>query len=111
MPDAQIQSAAYNAQDPTTKGVDYDDEPEDTKTIAGYGVGDILKAPIEVPSPEVNETKKDTSNHKVRFLVMVGVILFLSGVVFILLLNAVFGFIVLLIGAGAVVTSVFAPVK
>lgn len=77
--------------------------------LAGYKAEDLLAAPSTPPEPVKTEGRHATMNSTVRFLVALGVILLVVGLVLILFLNAIFGIIVMLLGGIAVIISVFAP--
>jgi hypothetical protein len=86
-----------------------EDEPDKEPTVGNYKLSDILKVPIEPPTPVKTEGYKATSNNKVLFLVAVGVILCLLGVFLAIIANFFFGAIFVVLGMAAILLSVFAP--
>ena len=80
------------------------------KEVAGYGLADIAKAPVEPPEPSHIDTEEETSNRKVKLLVFSGIALIVIGILFGFAISVIIGAIVVAIGTSMVVTSVFAPI-
>lgn len=79
--------------------------------IAGYRSKELAKAPLEPPSPRRTESKEATKNPTVIFLVGLGVVLFLIGMVLILTGSLGWGFLVMVPGMISVAAAVFLPLK
>lgn len=88
-----------------------EDKSEEPPTIAGYKPEDLLAAPLKPPEPVKTESRRATLTTSVVFLVGLGVILLLIGLVLVFTASAILGFIIALIGALAVVASVFTPFR
>jgi len=88
-----------------------EDDEEKPTLIAGYPVSELAAAPIKPPEPTKTESKRMTGNNTVKFLMIMGVVLFLLGIVLVLAFNAIFGVIVAFLGALAVISGVFIPLK
>jgi FtsH-binding integral membrane protein len=80
-------------------------------TIAGYKPEDLIAAPTAPPQPIKTEKRSATHNSSVLFLVGIGVLLAIVGVVLMLGTLPVLGFIVAVVGALAIAASVFVPFK
>jgi hypothetical protein len=96
---------------PVKEAKDSEREDDEPTLIAGYKATELAAAPIKPPEPTKTEDKRATKNSTVRFLMGLGVVLFLLGVVLTLTFNAIFGVIVAFLGAAAVIIGVFAPLK
>lgn len=85
------------------------DEPATPASVAGYDPASLLKAPLEPPVAEQTEGAKATKSRSVKFLMSIGIALVVVGLLLILAFSGVFGFIVMFLGAAAVMVAVFAP--
>lgn len=88
-----------------------EDEKDKKPLVAGYAVSELAAAPIKPPEPVKTEGRRATKSPSVMFLMTLGVVLFLLGIVLIFSFNAVFGIIVALLGAAAVIGGVFVPLR
>lgn len=98
-------------QDDDKKSKKEAEQDEQSTLIAGYKVSELAAAPIKPPEPEKTEGRRATKSPSVVFLMGLGIVLFVLGVVLALSFNAVFGIIVALLGAVAVIGGVFVPLR
>jgi hypothetical protein len=104
-----IKSDDKNEREPaTTKSPEGKDSGE--PVVAGYALTDILRAPVEPPKPVKTEGHRATSNGRVAFLVGIGTLLCLLGVILLVLANAVLGIIVMILGALLIFVGVFGKI-
>lgn len=91
-----------------------DEKNKDTKTeepiVAGYGLGDLAKAPLTPPEQKQKETKRDTSNSAVKLLVFIGALVTLVGLILIFFITSL-AIVLMAVGAACVAIAVFAPIR
>ena len=105
------ESKTKSKEEKSQKQKDSGDEPAEKHTIGGYTLGDALKAPLEPPSPSTEETAHDTSNAKVKFLMVIGLVVIVFGALITLIGVTILGIILVVIGAAIISVDVFAQIR
>lgn len=99
--DKESQKSAISS---ASTGKPNDSEPE---KVAGYTAADVLKAPLETPTPEVHEDSEDVKTPNVVFLFGVGGVVALIGLILVFFVRTDLGIILCLVGMAAVALAVF----
>jgi hypothetical protein len=84
---------------------------EEPMTIAGYKPEELLTAPATPPQPIKTEKPSATRNNSVLFLVAIGILLAAIGIFLMFVTLPALGFVIMLLGAILVATSVFVPFR
>lgn len=79
--------------------------------VAGYQPDDLLKAPTKPPNQKMVESKIDTTNPNVRFVVLSGALIAFIGIILFAISSMYLGFLIAIIGAALAAYGVFAPLK
>lgn len=87
-----------------------DDAKKESPDV-GFNLKDLAKAPVKPPEHVTSETEEDTNNSSVKFLMGVGLVLAIAGLLMIVANIMLAGFFVMLLGGLAITASVFTPLK
>ena len=86
-------------------------QPVNEKVVGGYRVEDLLASVDHPPTLQQTEDYQAASNHKVKLLIAIGTTVVILGLILLMVgFNAWISFLLMLVGAVAVIVSVFAPV-
>jgi hypothetical protein len=83
----------------------------DAPKVGGFNPLDLAKAPVEPPHPDTSDTRRDTSNNKIKLVVFLAAVAGFLGIIITLFFSVWLGIIILVVTAAVVVYAVFGNVR